>query len=87
MLILIRNKLTFLQANCGGPDQTPLTTASALGLHCLPTSKNWTMLILIRNKLTFLQANCGGSDQTPLTTASALGLHYLPKSKKLDSIS
>ena len=24
-------------------DQTPLSAVPALGLHCLPTSKNWTL--------------------------------------------
>ena len=46
-----------MQANCGDPSQTPLIVASSLGLHYLPTSKNWTGLILIRYKLIFLQAN------------------------------
>ena len=62
MLILIRSQLKFLQANCGDPDQTPLTAASALRLiiRLLPNIE--LQLILIRNKLTFLQANCGDSD-------------------------
>ena len=35
--ILVRLELTFLQTYFGDNDQTPLTVASALGLHCLPT--------------------------------------------------
>ena len=42
-LILVRYKLIFLQANYGDPDQTPLSAASVLGLHCLPTSRNWIL--------------------------------------------
>ena len=41
--ILVRYKLTFLQTYYGGLDETPLNAATALGLHCLPTSKNWTL--------------------------------------------
>ena len=72
-LILVRFNMTFLQANCGDPDQTPLSVASALRLYCLPAPKYWT----VSNKLSFQQANCGDPDQMPLTVASALGLHYL----------
>ena len=42
-LILVRYILKLLQANHGDPDQTPLTVASALGLHYLPTSKTWPL--------------------------------------------
>ena len=35
--------MTFLHTNCGDPDQTPITAASALGLHRLPTSKQWSL--------------------------------------------
>ena len=31
--ILVRYKFTYLQIYCGDHDQTPLTAASALGLH------------------------------------------------------
>ena len=76
--------MKFLQANCGDPDHTPLTAASALGLHCLSTSKNWTQgLYLLGKKLTFLQTDCEDPDKTPLTAASALSVHCLPTSKHL----
>ena len=51
MLILIRYKLTFLQANCGNPD--PLWVY----IVCLRPKLD-SKLILARNK-TFLQGNCG----------------------------
>ena len=35
--ILVRLELTFLQTYFGDNDQTPITAASAVGLHCLPT--------------------------------------------------
>ena len=84
MLILVRYKLTFLQANCGDPNQTLLIAASALGLYCFPTSKKMdSWLILVRYKLIFLQANYGDPNQTPLIAASALGLHCFSTSKNL----
>ena len=61
---MVRNKLEFLQANCGDPDQMLLTASSTLGLHCLPTSKNWTVgLNLLEKKLTFLPADCEDPNQ------------------------
>ena len=57
-LILVRCKLIFLQANCGDPDQTSLTVASALGLHYLLTVKIRLWAYIGRYRLIFLQANC-----------------------------
>ena len=42
-LIFVRKKLTFLQTDCEDPDKTSLTAASALGVHCLHTSKHLTL--------------------------------------------
>ena len=67
-----------------------LTVASTLGLHCLPTSKNWTRLIFVRKKLTFLPADCEDPNRIPLSAVYTLGLHYLSISKHwtlgLDSV-
>ena len=32
-----------MQTDCEDPDKTPLTAASALGVHCLPMSKHLTL--------------------------------------------
>ena len=68
-LILVMYMLTFVQGNCGDPDQTPLTA------NCLPYETRGE----IRYMLKFLQT------VETLIRCHNLGLHCLPVLKKLDS--